>query len=195
MPPGGTQGQFAEMLLVRCNSLGCAPTILRTPATELPNRLVFRHLQGFSLDLGGNPLRKRNLARDVAPRVGVDLVDLGELFLGEALRRTNKRRPQATVNECDLAIDEAAHEDILSTAYCLREFENLVTLRMRPPAPANGTACDGYRKRRDWAGRRLEDDAVFAHECCSLSRCHPEFLRAAQRIWRSAARHRRDDAR
>ncbi|MEN8182718.1 MAG: hypothetical protein ABFS46_09300 [Myxococcota bacterium] len=76
----------------------------------------------------------------------MDLVHLGELFLGEALRRTNKRWPQATVNECDLAIDEAANEDILAAANRLREFEDLVTPRMRPPASANGTLCDGRRK-------------------------------------------------
>ena len=120
--------------------------MLRTPATEFPNRFFFRHLRSFSLDLGGHPLRKCNLPGDVAPRVGMDLVDLGELLLGEALRRTNDRWPQATVNECDLAIDEAAYEDIFAAANWLREFEDFRAPRMRPRAPANGTVCDGCRK-------------------------------------------------
>ena len=120
--------------------------MLRTPATEFPNRFFFRHLRSFSLDLGGHPLRKCNLPGDVAPRVGMDLVDLGELLLGEALRRTDDRWPQATVNECDLAIDESAHEDILAAANSLREFEDLAAPRVRPPASANGTLCDGCRK-------------------------------------------------
>ncbi len=120
--------------------------MLPTPATEFPNGFFFRHLRGISLDFCGDPLRKRNLPGDVAPQLSMDLVDLGELLLGEALRRANKSWPQATVNECDLSIDEAAHEDILAAANCLRDFENLVAPRMRPPASANRTFCDGCRK-------------------------------------------------
>ena len=59
--------------------------MLPTPVAELTNRFFFGHLRGFSLDLGGDPLRKLNLPGDVPPRVGMDLVDLGELLLGEAL--------------------------------------------------------------------------------------------------------------
>jgi hypothetical protein len=76
----------------------------------------------------------------------MDLVDLGELLLGEAFRCTDNRWPQATVNERDLAIDESAHEDILAAANCLREFKDLAAPRVRPPASANGTLCDGCRK-------------------------------------------------
>ena len=168
---------------VSCSALlGCAPPMLRTPAPEFSDRLVLRHLRGFSLDLGGNPLGKRNLAGDVAPRGRVGLVDLGKLLLGEAPRRTNKRGPQATVNECHLPIDEAAHEDILALTNCPREFKDLVAPRMRPPAPANGPPRDCDCQRWHWAGRRLKDDTVLAYEFCSLSRRHLEFLRAAQRL-------------
>ncbi len=120
--------------------------MLPTPAAELPNGLFFRQLRGFSRDLGGDPLRKRNFPGDVAPGVSVDLVDLGKLLLGETLRRANKRWPQATMNERDLTIDEAAHEDILAGANRLRDLEDLVAPRMRPPASASGPACDRYRK-------------------------------------------------
>ncbi len=76
----------------------------------------------------------------------MDLVDLSKLLLGETLRRANKRWPQATMNERDLTIDEAAHEDILAAANRLRDLEDLVAPRMRPPASANGSTCDGYRE-------------------------------------------------
>ena len=103
--------------------------MLRTPITEFANGIFFRHLCGIGLDLGGNPPRKGDLPRDVAPRVGMDLVNVGELLLREALRRTNKRGPKATVNERDFSIDEAAHEYILAGANSLRELEDLVAPR------------------------------------------------------------------
>ncbi len=120
--------------------------MLPTPAAELPNCLFFRQLRGFSRDLGGDPLRKRNFPGDVAPGVSVDLVDLSKLLLGETLRRANKRWPQATMNERDPTIDEAAHKDILAAADRLRDLEDLVAPRMRPPASANGPTCDGCRE-------------------------------------------------
>ena len=120
--------------------------MLSTPVAELPNCLFFRQLRGFSRHLGGDPLRKRNFPGDVTPGVSVDLVDLSKLLLGKTVRRANKRWPQATMNERDLAIYDAAHEDILAAANCLRELEDLVAPRMRPPASTNGTLGDGCRK-------------------------------------------------
>ena len=136
-----------ELLDGSCSAwLGCAPTVLPTPAAELPNGVFFRQPRGFSRDLGGHPLRKRDFLGDMAPGDGVDLVDLSKLLLGKAPRCANQRWPQATMNKSDLATDEAAHEDILAAANRLREFEDLVAPRMRPPASANGPTCDGYRE-------------------------------------------------
>lgn len=72
----------------------------------------------------------------------------------------------------DLAIDEAAHENIFGVADRPRELEDLVTPRARPPAPANGSARDGFRQGRHRTGRRLESDTVFTHEGSRLARCH-----------------------
>ena len=94
----------------------------------------------------------------------MDLANLGKLFLGKALRRANKRWPQAAMNKRDLVINEATHEDILAAANRLSEFEDLVTPWMRPPTSADRLACNGYRERRNWTGRRFEDDTVLAHE-------------------------------
>jgi hypothetical protein len=120
--------------------------MLAIPTAELADCLFFRQLRGLSSDLGGDPLRKRNFPGDVAPGVSVDLVDLSKPLLGKMLRRANKRWPQATMNERDLTIDEAAHEDVLSAANRLRDLEDLVAPRMRPPASANGLTYDGYRE-------------------------------------------------
>ena len=108
----------------------------------------------------------------------MDLADLGKLLLGKALRRANKRWPQAAMNKRDLAIDEAAHEDICAAANRLSEFEDLVAPWMRPPTSADGPACDRYRERRDWTGRRFEDDTVLAHERGGLTWSHVAPLRS-----------------
>lgn len=107
-------------------------------------------------------------------------MDLGEMLLGKVLRRTNERWPEAAVDEGDLAVDETADEDILSLANCPCELEDLVAPRMRPPTPANGSARDGDGERRDWTGRRFEDDAVLAHELCGLTKSHLGFAHAAE---------------
>ena len=74
------------------------------------------------------------------------LMDLGKTLLGKALRRANKSRPEATVNECDLAVDEATHEDVVASANSLSELEDLVAPWMGPPVPANWPACNSDRK-------------------------------------------------
>jgi len=59
----GTKVGWSEARGVSCSALlGCAPPMLRTPATERSNRLLFQHLRGFNRDLGGDPLRKCNLS-------------------------------------------------------------------------------------------------------------------------------------
>ena len=74
------------------------------------------------------------------------------------------------MNECDLAVDEAAHENVVAVANRLREVEDLLASRMRPPASANEPASDGGCERGHWTRRRLEDDAVLTHERSSLTR-------------------------
>jgi len=74
----------------------------------------------------------------------VNLVNLSKLRLGKPFRHANKSWPQATMDKGDSAIDEAAHENILTTADCPGEFEDFVAARMRPPASANWPTRDCY---------------------------------------------------
>jgi hypothetical protein len=73
-------------------------------------------------------------------------MDLGKALLWKALRCPNERGPQAQMNEGDLPVDEAADEDVVARANSLRELEDLVAPRMRPPTPLNGFARDGVGK-------------------------------------------------
>jgi hypothetical protein len=73
-------------------------------------------------------------------------MDLRKALLRKVLRGANERRPQAPMNEGDLAVYEAADEDVLARANRLRELKDLMAPRMRPPASLNGLARDCDRK-------------------------------------------------
>ena len=73
------------------------------------------------------------------------------------------------MDQCDLAPDQPTYEDIRVVADRSRHREDLMTLRMRPPAPANGAARDDFRQRRDGPVRSLEHDAMLTNERESLA--------------------------
>jgi len=64
----------------------------------------------------------------------------------------------------DLALNEATHEDIVAVADSSRHREDLVTLRMRPPATPNWLSSDDLSKRLGRPLRRLEGDTVLTNE-------------------------------
>ena len=61
----------------------------------------------------------------------------------KSFRYSNQCRPKATMDKSYLSINEAANEDIFGIGYCLKDSENLVALRMGPPAPLNRPFDDG----------------------------------------------------
>jgi hypothetical protein len=68
------------------------------------------------------------------------------------------------MDKSDLAPDQATHEDFVAVTDGSCHRENLVTLRVRPPAAPNWLA--GYRRseRRDRPLRRFEHDTVLTNE-------------------------------
>jgi hypothetical protein len=72
----------------------------------------------------------------------------------------------------DLPVDQPTHEDIVVVADRSRHREDLMTLRMRPPATSNRLSRYDLSKRRDGPSRGLKHDAVFANESKSLMYCH-----------------------
>jgi hypothetical protein len=69
----------------------------------------------------------------------------------------------------DLALDEAADEDIVAVADRSRDREDLATLRMRPPVTPNWFSSDDLGERRGWPLRRLEYHTVPTNERESLA--------------------------
>ena len=84
-------------------------------------------------------------------------------------RRSDKRRPQPPMDKGDLALDEATDENVAALADRSRHREDLVTLRMSPPAAPNRRSSDSLGKRRHRPLRRLEDDTVLSNERESLA--------------------------
>lgn len=79
-------------------------------------------------------------------------------------RGPDKSGPQPPVDKRDLALDETTNEDIIAVADSSRHHEDLVTLRMRPPAASNWLSSDRLGKRRHRPLRGLEYDPVLANE-------------------------------
>jgi hypothetical protein len=72
----------------------------------------------------------------------------------------------------DLALVEATYENIIALADRSRHREDLVTLRMRPPATSNWLSSNDLRKRRAWPLRGLKYNTVLANESESLACSH-----------------------
>jgi hypothetical protein len=70
------------------------------------------------------------------------LMYLRNLSGGKSLRYSNQRRPKPAVDESDLSIYKTANKHIFGIGYCLQDGENLLALRMGPPAPPNRLVDD-----------------------------------------------------
>ena len=73
------------------------------------------------------------------------------------------------MDKSNFALDEAAHEDLAAIADSSRHREDLVTLRMRPPAATNWLSSDDFDKRRHRPLRGLEYYTVLTNESERLS--------------------------
>jgi hypothetical protein len=87
-------------------------------------------------------------------------------------RQTNQGRPEALVNEGDLASHRAANQYLLGVANRPRDFKDEVALGMGPPASADPLPGDGLGEGRNRALRRFQNDAVLADEGESLPWSH-----------------------
>jgi len=64
---------------------------------------------------------------------------------GKSLRYSHHCRPKPPVDEGDSSIYKAANEHIFGIRYGLQDSENLVALRMSPPASLNRLVDDRFR--------------------------------------------------
>jgi hypothetical protein len=69
----------------------------------------------------------------------------------------------------DLALDQPTHKDIVAVADRSRHREDLMTLRVRPPATSNRLSGYDFSKGRDGSARGLKHDTVLANESEGLA--------------------------
>jgi hypothetical protein len=149
-----------------------APLAQRHPWREDP--LGVRHRQPFRLveDVPRYPLRKRGPARAMSTGPGVLVPKLGQLFLPKTRGTLDECWPKTTVDVRHLAFHQLAHQHVTALTDGIRNLEDLVTLRMRPPATSNGAASDSFGKARHGTSCSLQGDAVTFYEGQCLSRAH-----------------------
>lgn len=94
--------------------------------------------------------------------------DLSQLLRGETAGDPNQRRPEPTVNQGDLAIDEPTNKDLIGFGNGSNDCVDLTTLRVCPPATFDWFADDGFREARSGPLGGNEDDAIFSDECQRL---------------------------
>ena len=100
------------------------------------------------------------------------LMYLCDLSGGKSFRNSNQCRPKPAMHESDLPIYQTANEHIVRIGYCLEDGENLMVLRMGPPASLNRLVDNRLSQPRNGAFGRREDNAVFVDERDGFSGSH-----------------------
>jgi hypothetical protein len=136
---------------------------------ERCERRFLRQVSGSCADARRNPIGKGDRFGHVTSRLGVDLAHLRKMIQWKPACRSDKSWPQPPMDKRDLSLDKTAHENIVAVANRLRHRENLVTLRMRPPATPHWLSSYGVGNRRDRPLRGFEHDTVLTNESESLA--------------------------
>jgi hypothetical protein len=111
---------------------------------------MFADCLGLLRYLRRYPLWEWHFATCVATRWCVLLSDFGQLLRRETAREPNQRRPEPTMNQGDLAIDEPTHKDLLRLGDRSKDCVDVMALRMCPPTALDWFAGDGLGEA--WSG-------------------------------------------
>jgi|GEM_PF-1888737 len=125
-------------------------------------------------DVSGYPARKRRCQRAMGAALAVLLGDLSHSRSVEPGNELDQRRPQPTVHVSHLAVDQLAHEHVRVSRNGRRQREDLMALRVPPPAPLERSACDVLGKAGHGTTRCLQHHAVLSDERECLFRRHEE---------------------
>jgi hypothetical protein len=134
------------------------------PGGELCECRFFREASGRCADARRNPIGEGDLLGHMTSRTRVGFAHLRKMIRSKPSSRADKSRPHPPMDKSDFALDEATHEDFVAVTDCSRHRENLVTLRMRPPATPYWLSSYRCSERWNRPLRGLEYDTVFANE-------------------------------
>ncbi len=100
----------------------------------------------------------------MVPPIGVLLANLGQPCARQPVGQPHEGRPQPAVHERQLAVDEAADEEFARLGEPRQLAEDLLALRVTPPAAADWPAGNELSDVRGDALGGDQDDAVAASE-------------------------------
>ncbi len=92
----------------------------------------------------------------------MNLVQRGQIVAGERSRQPDQGWPESTMHIGDFSMDYPTDQDVARVAHRPRHREDLVTLRVAPPAAPYGLARDNLGEVRNWAAGAFENDAFAA---------------------------------
>ena len=98
--------------------------------------------------------------------------DLGEPRTIEAIRKLHQCGPEAPVYVRQLAVDQPADEDLAGIGHLFQQPEDVLPLRMRPPASANPLSGDVVCGIGNNAFGGLKDDSLAFDPAEELARRH-----------------------
>src|SRR5215204_1405205 len=121
---------------------------LTNPGSKDSQRFLFGQRLSILHNRWRHPLRKGDRVAYMAAGGRVVLSHLCDLFGQEAVGQSSKFRPQAAMNERDLASSKATDENFLRRRDGEQRCIDVLSLWMRPPASLDGLTDDGFNETR-----------------------------------------------
>ena len=128
-----------------------APAFLATRARAIvrASALGHRQLLRFPEHRRRHPAWKRLPPSAMGAAPSVLAPDLGQLVSSESGRKLDEGRPNAPVDVRHFALHQLADQHLWAVADRLSCVEDLLALRVAPPAASNPTACNRLSENRD----------------------------------------------
>lgn len=104
--------------------------------------LTFRQRCACLQDVGWDPIGEGSRLPAMSAAICMDITNGGETCCVESIGKADQGRPDAAVNEGDLAVQEAAGQHVWGGPQKARDSKNAVGGWVRPPAPLDGLAGD-----------------------------------------------------
>lgn len=114
---------------------------LSQPATQLGDSLRLRQFASEARDFCGRPVGVRDRSHDVAARWRMLLYKFSEVSTWNPVGKTNQRWPEPSVNEGNLAADNAANKNIIIISNGACPCINLSAFWVGPPTSLNRPLC------------------------------------------------------
>jgi hypothetical protein len=133
------------------------------PLAELAAGCIFGELLGGVSDFGRYPARKGNRAEPVCPGFRMLLVKGRDARAIQETRQPDESGPEPAMDVGNLS-EQAAHQNLLVLAHRSRRPKDVPALLVSPPAAADGSARNGFRKIWSRSSTALEHDAVLLDE-------------------------------